>query len=145
TSGSLQGVYRRDVMTGAWTSISGAPALLPGSQGDYDLCIAVDPANANRIYLGGDRTSGSPFPGSIYRCLVSAAGAAYSMTSTAIGSAAHADVHALDFPPGDPTRLWAGTDGGGLINLAPAGSGQVEPRHTGLSSLCAHYLALSRT
>ena len=143
TSGGLQGVYRLDGMTGAWTSISGAPALLPGSQGDYDLCIAVDPANANRIYLGGDRTSVSPFPGSIHRCLVSAAGAAYSMTSTAIGSAAHADVHALDFPPGDPTRLWAGTDGGAFINLDPAGSGQFEPRNTGLSSLCANYLGLS--
>lgn len=142
-SGGLQGVYRLDGMSGSWSSISGTPALLPGSQGDYDLCIAVDPANANRIYLGGDRTSVSPFPGSIHRCLVSASGATYSMTSTAIGSAAHADVHTLDFPPGDPTRLWAGTDGGAFVNRDPAGVGQFEPRNTGLASLCANYLGLS--
>src|SRR4029077_4851116 len=91
----------------------------------------------------GDRTSVSPFPGSIYRCLVSAAGAAYSMTSTAIGSAAHADVHALDFPPGAPPRLGAGTDGGAFITRNPAGSGQFEPRNTGLSSLGAKYLGPS--
>jgi len=29
--------------------------MLPGSQGDYDLAISVDPNNSSLIYLGGDR------------------------------------------------------------------------------------------
>ena len=53
--GSLQGVYRLDGVTQAWKSVSAVPNVLPGGQGAYDLTIAVDPADANLIYLGGDR------------------------------------------------------------------------------------------
>ena len=58
------------------------PPMLNGNQGDYDLCIAVDPNNANLIYLGGDFFNADPFPGSIWRCAVSPSGAAFSMTAT---------------------------------------------------------------
>ena len=143
TNGGLLGVYRLDGLAGPWKSISGTPALLPGGQGDYDLCIAVDPSNANLIYLGGDRSSTSPYPGSIHRCVITASGSSYAMTSTAIGSSAHADVHELTFVPGDSTRLWTGTDGGCFLNRDPAGSGQFESRNLGLSSLCANYLGMS--
>ena len=142
-SGGLLGVYRLDGMAGSWTSISGTPALLPGGQGDYDLCIAVDPLNANLVYLGGDRTNTSPYPGSIHRCVVTASGSSYAMTTTAIGAAAHADVHELTFVPGQPSRLWTGTDGGCFLNRDPAGTGQFESRNLGLSSLCANYLGMS--
>jgi hypothetical protein len=142
-AGGLLGVYRLDGGSGPWKSIRGTPDLVPGKQGDYDLCIAVDPTNANRIYLGGDRTNSSPFPASIHRCIVSASGSAYSMTTASIGSAAHSDVHALDFVPGDPSRLWTGTDGGCFLNLDPAGSGVFEQRNVGLSSLCTNYIGMS--
>ncbi len=141
--GELLGVYRLDGGSGPWKTISGTPDLLPGRQGDYDLCIAVDPTNANRIYLGGDRATAPPFSGSIHRCSVSVSGSGYQMTTTSIGTSAHADVHSLDFVPGDPGRLWASTDGGCFLNLDPAGSEAFEPRNLGLSSLCTNYLGMS--
>ena len=141
--GGLLGVFRLDGGGGAWKGVSGTPNLLPGGQGDYDLCVAVDPSDANRLYLGGDRTTTSPFPGSIHRCRVSVSGSAYSMATTSIGTGAHADVHCLEFAPGDPNRLWTGTDGGCFLNQDPAGSGQFQPRNLGLSSLCTNYVGMS--
>ena len=145
-NGGLLGLFRLDALAGAWAQVANPPALLPGGQGDYDLCIAVDPTDANLVYLGGDRTTTSPFPGSIHRCAISAAaGGGFTMATTSIGSAAHADVHTLAFPPGDRTRLWTGTDGGVFVNRDPAGVGLFESRNLGLSSLCANYLGLSAT
>jgi len=142
-NGNLLGIYRLDGGTGSWNAISGAPNILLGGQGDYDLCIAVDPNNANRIYVGGDRLNTSPFPANIQRCDVSWNGTSYSMTATSIGDNAHSDVHTLVFVPGDSNHLWTGTDGGCFLNSAPAATGGFEARNTGLSSLCTNYMGLS--
>jgi photosystem II stability/assembly factor-like uncharacterized protein len=139
----ILGVYRLDGASGSWRSIAGVPNILLGGQGDYDLCIAVDPNNSNLIYLGGDRINSSPYPANIQRCVVSASGLNYSMTATPIGSAAHADVHTLVFAPGDSNTLWTGTDGGCFVNRDPAGSGSFEGRNTGLSSLCTDFIGMS--
>ena len=141
TGGGLHSVRRLDGVAGAWVDVSGVPAVLPGSQGDYDLCIAVDPNNANLVYLGGDYFNASPFPGSIWRCAVTASGTAFSMTGTAIGRHSHADVHVLQHAPGDSNRLWTGTDGGLYLNADPVGTGQFEHRNTGLATLCTNFLA----
>jgi len=145
TGGALQGVYRLDGTAGAWRSISGVPNVLQGSQGDYDLSIAVDPNNANRLYLGGDYYPTSPYPGNIQRCLVTASGSSYSMTATVIGTNAHADVHVLALEPGSSDRLWAGTDGGCYVDGDATGPGGFEGRNTGLSSLCTNYIGQSST
>lgn len=142
-SGGLLGVYRLDGGSGQWHNISGVPNILPGSQGDYDLCIAVDPNNSNRIYIAGDSNGMSPYPANIQRCMVSPSGSGYSMTSTSIGVNAHADVHTLTFPPGDPDNLWTGTDGGCYLNSNPSSTGAFEGRNTGLSSLCTNYMGMS--
>jgi hypothetical protein len=139
--GSLSGVRRLDGVSGAWKTVTGVPAVLPGSQGDYDLCIAVDPNDANRIYLGGDYFNANPYPGSIWRCIVSPSGTSYSMTGTAIGGNAHADVHSLVHTPGNSNQLWTGTDGGLYLNPNPTGAGQFEHRNTGLATLCTNFMA----
>ena len=61
------------------------PAYCRAGRATTTSASAVDPNNANRIYLGGDYFNASPFPGSIWRCAVSPSGAAYSMTGTSIG------------------------------------------------------------
>jgi len=112
----------------------------PGGQGDYDLCIAVDPNNANRIYVGGDYFAVSPWPGNIQRCIVAFSAGAYSMT------ALHRHQRPRRRPrpglrPGRLERLYTGTDGGCFLNSDPAGSGEFESRNTGLSCLCTNYIA----
>lgn len=142
-SGGLQGIWRLDGVAGPWRTVTGMPAaLLSGGQGSYDLTICVDPLDANRIYVGGDgQVSGGQWVASIYRGIVSPSGANFAVAATHVGNRAHADVHVVTTPPGDGTRLWAGTDGGLFANLDPTGAGDFEPRNTGLSSLCTNYFA----
>ncbi len=147
TNGSLNGVRRLDGVAGAWKTVASPPAFLPldssgGSQGDYDLCIAVDPNDATRLYLGGSYyDDGAIYPGSIWRCVVSPSGSAYTMTSAAIGQNAHADVHTLVHAPGDSNTLWTGTDGGVFVNTNPTAGGGFEARNTGLHTLCVTFVA----
>ena len=138
TGGGLHSVRRLDGVGRQLAKHSGTPAMLPGSQGDYDLAIAVDPNNANLIYLGGDRVGSV---GSIWRCQVSPSGSAFSMTAVSIGENAHADVHVLVHAPGDSNTLWAGTDGGIFVNTNPTGAGTFEARNTGLATLCTNFFA----
>ncbi len=141
TNGSLNSVRRLDGVGGAWQNISSPPAFLPG-QGDYDLCISVDPNNANRIYLGGSYfNDGAIYPGSIWRCDVTVSGTAYTMTSTSIGQNAHADVHTLVHVPADSNTLWTGTDGGIFVNTNATAAGAFDSRNTGLHTLCPTFLA----
>jgi len=142
--GPLNSVQRLDGAGGAWQSISGIPTLCPNGQGDYDLAIAVDPNNANAIYLGGDTlwdSSANQWVGSIWSCVVNSAGASLSMTATSIGETAHADEHALVFTPGDSNALWVGCDGGLFLNTNPSGGGTWTPMNTGLASLCTSHFA----
>jgi hypothetical protein len=140
TSGGLHSVRRLDGVAGAWKNVSGTPPLLPGQQGDYDICIAVDPNNANRIYLGGDYFDADPFPGSIWRGDVSPSGTAFSMTTASIGQNAHADVHVLKHVPGDSNQLFTGTDGGLFLNTNPTAGGVFQSRNTGLATLCTNFI-----
>jgi hypothetical protein len=139
--GSLHSVRRLDGAAGAWRNITGVPAVLPGGQGDYDLCIAVDPNDASRIYLGGDFFNANPFPGSIWRCVVTDSGGNLSMAGTSIGQNSHADVHVLVHAPGDSNTLWTGNDGGVFVNTNATGGGGFESRNTGLATLCTNFFA----
>jgi len=125
--------FRFDAGTGAWGAITPMPVdLTPApntrtwvhDQGWYDLSLAVDPSNVNRIALGGstlqaanDALAGPATPGanwfsSIWTGTVAASGPNWTLVSTYVGARAHADVHRLAFTPGDGTQLWAGCDGG---------------------------------
>ena len=141
TTGVLHSVRRLAGMTGAWVNVTGIPSVIPGGQGDYDLCISIDPNNTNRIYLGGSYFNADPFPGSIWRCDVTSSGTTFSMVGTSIGQNSHADVHCLVHAPGDSNTLWTGTDGGLYVNTNPTAAGGFEHRNTGLTTLCTNFMA----
>ncbi len=124
-------VYRYQIDGGPgldrWNRIAGAPPanLLVGSAGGYDLAIAVDPDDIDRIYLGASSVFSQAnqdkgWGAALYRCEVSLAWTdaspapipAFSMVYSYIGASVHADVHTLTFTPGQSNALWVGCDGG---------------------------------
>jgi hypothetical protein len=147
SKGLVKGVYRMDGGAGPWKRVANPPDVLPvdqsgGGQGDYDLAIAVDPSDANIVYLGGSYFADNEYwPGSIWRCRVTKSGAAYRMAGVSIGVNAHADIHTLVHTPGDPDSLWVGCDGGLFLNRDPRGSGIFKARNSGLSCLCTNFFA----
>ena len=146
STGGLLGVYRRDAPNAAWKPIANPPDVLPlnggSSQGSYDVAIAIDPNNVNRVYLGGSYTNISPYPGSVWRADVRATGQNWRFTGhAAIGTHAHADVHWLIHTPGESDELWCGCDGGVFLNRNPGGTGEFAAQNTGLSCLCSNFIA----
>jgi hypothetical protein len=140
SGGAFKGLYRLDGGAGSWRNISGLPAL--GAQADYNLPIAVDPNDANVVYLAGSVFSGD---GSIFRCMITSSGSgsllAYSMTPTFIGTGVHADVHALMHAPSSSSTLWVGCDGGVWRTTTATGAGTFLHRNTGLATLCCNAFA----
>lgn len=140
-----------------WERINDEPPNYTGTQGDYDLVIAVAPDNVNRIYLGGCGVQASVGPaaqwsGAIYRAEVTVNSVLPSkMAPLYLGAATHADVHALAFTPGNPNALWAGTDGGlffsssAALEFTPGNqvvlSTLFAARNTGLATMTANALA----
>jgi hypothetical protein len=135
-------VFRLDIADGTWREATGVPAGFLGTQGWYDLAIAVAPDNVNRIYLGGSTIfSAGDWSGSVYRCEVTVAGPAVSLTPTYIGNSVHADIHTLVFAPGDATKLWVGCDGGVFLSTNPTGVGDIFlSRNMGLATLSMNFL-----
>lgn len=151
-SSHLRGVWRLDRADGRWREVRGAPEDLfgdPGEQGQgwYDLAIAVDPHNGNRVYLGGSTKShGDIYPSSLYSCLVTSSGAgsrlAYRMSVSYIGPDVHSDIHALVFTPGDSNRLWVGCDGGVFYTKnATAPAPVFVSRNVGLATLTMNFMS----
>jgi hypothetical protein len=141
TGGALHGVFRLDGISQSWKQVAAVPDVLPGAQGDYDLTIAVDPLNANLIYLGGDRMTTPPWGGSIWRCAITASGSGFRVSSSAsIGTHSHADIHHLIHTPGEPDELWCACDGGVFLNRDPRGSGEFAAQNNGLACLCSNFM-----
>ena len=150
TDNSMRGVWRLDTGSGQWRQITGHPTDLFGTpgffQGTYDLAIAVDPNNANRIYLGGSTIlSAGEWSGAVYRSTITSSGSgtslAYSMTNTYIGGSVHADIHCLAFAPGDSNKLWLGCDGGAYYSTNPTATGNIfVARNAGLQTLTMNRL-----
>ena len=139
--GALKGVFRLDGVTKAWKTVSAVPQVLPGGQGSYDLTIAVDPVDANLIYLGGDRMTSPPWGGSIWRCALQASGTSWRVkTAASIGTNAHADVHVVTHTPGNRNELWCGCDGGVFLNRNPRGNGRFASQNNGLACLCSNFI-----
>jgi hypothetical protein len=133
---SFLGVFRLDGGAGSWKSVSGLPSL--GGQASYNLPLAVDPNDANTIYIAGSYFGND---GSIYRCAVSSAAAAYSMATTFIGTGVHSDVHALVHAPGDSSTVWTGCDGGVFRTANAIGAATFTHRNTGLATLCSNFFS----
>jgi len=78
------------------------------SQAWYDLCIAVDPNNANILYTGGINIWKSVNGGVNWSINSHWVGAAWGETCA---PSVHADIHSLDWSPANG-QLYSGNDGG---------------------------------
>lgn len=144
-------------------AINGMQNIL-GDQGWYDIALAVDPSNENRVAMAGN-FYGDPndpadaalvttldaatrgFDGSILIDTVVADATPgqrkYGATAGVgqfIGMGVHPDVHALVFS-NNGTTLWTGCDGGVYRSDRLASSAGFYPRNTGLSISETNYMA----
>jgi hypothetical protein len=129
----LQGLYRYDETdpTKEWRRVEGVPDDLFGSaakqskgQGWYDLAMAIDPSNVNRVYVGGAAVNlGNDWSAALYRLEVTVSKEAIKVTSAFLGDTVHADVHCLTFSPEKPDQLWVGCDGGVFCSVRPLTGG----------------------
>ncbi len=107
-SGRLLGLFKYDETTNAWTKLAAAGVVTAGTtrgdfgtQGGYDLTIAVDPRDPQKIFLAGVRAYRS-FDG----------GASFQPMAMEI----HCDWHVIVFDRFNPDIMWAGTDGGVFVS-----------------------------
>jgi len=128
------GLFRYDDATGMRTTLdatglTAAPAVAGrlnfGGQSEYNLMIAVDPANANVIYTGGVRAYRSRNGG---------------QTFTEMAPSIHVDWHVVAVDPNDSRRVFVGNDGGAF--LSRDGADTFESLNAGLAT-SLHYPGLS--
>lgn len=137
----------------AFQSVSGMPPLFAvGAQGWYDIAAAVDPANANIVYLVADLVWDAPnWTLSMFKGTVTGASGAWNFgfnaanaadpaaDPTYVGRGVHADGHAIEFALNaagtghDGTNVWVGTDGGVFRSTSSGAIGTFSHRNTGLA------------
>ncbi len=103
-SGANAYVATRDT-GGTWHSVA-APAGLSTGQAWYDWNVAVQPNDANTVYLAAI---------DLYRGDHGAGGWSWTDISSKSGAGTdsiHPDQHAIAFDPADPNTIWSGNDGG---------------------------------
>lgn len=112
SSSGFTGLYKSTNSGASFSLVSNSPNIMGyefdgsdnSSQAFYDMCIAVDPANVNTVYIGGiniwKSTNG---------------GASWTLNAHWVGDGGaddvHADQHVLEFSPLN-SRLYNGNDGG---------------------------------
>lgn len=138
-SGALSGLFRSGNGGGTWTSLDlPSPTIHPGGQASIHLSLVASRANANVVFVGGDRQN-SPFPnnigandfsGRLFRVDASlpAGSQAQHLThsnvlgppggGTANGSAPHADSRVMVWDAGG--QVIEGDDGGVYRRTIPA-------------------------
>jgi hypothetical protein len=141
--------------------VVGVPDML-ARQGFYDLAIRVDPANADRVILGGSLFRQPPHNPAVAGQNVNVTGDLYPEDAAIfsaevgdefgvptyghpdpprrIGVGCHADVHDLHFSDGGGL-LWAATDGGVFRSIFPEESVGFVARNNGLGVVEANYVA----
>ena len=155
----------------ALQTVAGIPqALFFGGQGSYDMFLAVDPANANTIFFGGDIVDDGDWTLSMYKGTITggpgtwtfpfnaandvhtdAAGNRFSdlvpNDPTWVGRGIHGDGHAIAFAVTatgtghDATHVWVGCDGGVFASSMGGARGTFTARNAGLAITELEYLA----
>ena len=134
-SGSL----KRSIDGGAtWTASAIGTSGFCGTQCTYDMPIAVDPTNANIVYLGGAGDSGAA------HILTKVTNALSTPTFTASQTGLHADEHAIEIDPNNPSIVWTGNDGG-IFKSTNAAATWTSMNNTGYSATQFVSLALHAT
>ena len=122
-SGSLAGVFRSPDQGATWAAMD-VPDIHPGGQGSSNTAIAADPADANLVYVSGDRIGNSPFTGNLVRGnFAQPSGSQFAIIMDAGGNntAPHADSRDLEFDANG--NLLESDDGGIYRRLSPSGAG----------------------
>lgn len=155
SGGGVYGVYK-STDSGANFSVvnSGSPAGMLGyytdgrgpatGQGSYDWCIAVDPLNANTVYIGGITTWKSTDGGVNFTALnnwTSSSGPPPYDYNTIGAPVVHADKHTLAFQ--NSTTLFEGNDGG-IYKTTDGGSSWTD-RTNGMVISQIYRLGVSQT
>ena len=141
TTGTLSGALRTSTDGGAnWTSQLAGGGGFCGSQCFFDIAVAVDPNDANVVYLGGNArgTCSDAMKKSVN------GGATFSRDDNAL----HADSHALFFDTTtSPSTIYAGNDGGiwKRASNAPAGSAWTNLNNAPLNTLQFESVAVHPT
>lgn len=98
------GIYRSDDNGENWTAVYTGPNMT-GTQGWYNLSLAVDPDDPDLVIAGGVK---------LYRSLDG--GVTFDSTGIGYGlgteTSVHWDHHAVAYKPGSSDEVWVGTDGG---------------------------------
>jgi hypothetical protein len=130
---------------------AGVPALL-SDQGHYDIAIAVDPSNANRVALGGcnlDTTTPDlaviSGDGAITVADVALNGLVLTYGQpnayTMVGVGVHSDIHDVKYS-NNGARLWTACDGGVFRSDHPAQMAGFYACNNGLSIVESNYVAV---
>jgi hypothetical protein len=144
--------------SGSFQQVSGVPnALFSQGSGWYSIVLAVDPANANTIYMAGDLTLTLEgvhvdYALSFYKGTIAGGPGSYRfpfdsvndailrvpLDPTWIGRSIHSDAHVLAFatnPDGthDGSNVWIGTDGGIFQSTRSGARGSFVAHNTGLA------------
>ena len=99
--GSGEGHLYKSITGGATFGETFAADGFAGTQGFYDIAVAVDPTNADKVYLGGNINQG------IFLYSTDGGG---TFNSSITGL--HADVHTIAVAPSNPAVIYHGNDGG---------------------------------
>lgn len=103
--GSVVGLYKTTNGGTSWTQLTSTPNFC-NPQCWYDAYVAVDPANANIVYLGGV----DPRYATAGVLKTTNGGTSWTEISNAGGSQLHPDHHVMAFGAGGV--IWEGNDGG---------------------------------
>jgi hypothetical protein len=129
----------------------GVPDVLT-DQGDYDITIAVDPGNADRVAIAGSFIAAKNPEGDKYESyngsiVVGEVGLkagkltyGHAAAPTMVGIGVHADVHDLRYSNGG-ARLWTGCDGGVFRSDHPTKQVGFYACNDGLSIAEANFVA----
>jgi hypothetical protein len=138
--------------------VTGVPPGLFGDndQSSYDMAIAVDPDNPDRIAFGGAGVKGLPRGGAaLFRCAVTGLEPDYALDylvdepldnpvgkQALIGGFVHADVHQIAWRRvGADSHMWIACDGGVFRSTSDGDNGSFVARNTGLASLECGFVA----
>jgi trimeric autotransporter adhesin len=117
TTNDCNAIQRYNASTNTWTACAVPTIIDQGSNSNftrgqawYDLVAAVDPNNANRIYIGGVDALRSDNGGASWTQMTT--WAMFAATGFTIEQNVHADQHAIVYAPGSSSRAIWGTDGG---------------------------------